>query len=199
MTIQPFPRYRTCSDAELAQLIRSGSRGAFSEIYQRYNLILLAHAYGKLGNREEARDIVQDVFSLLWQRREKIDPGGNISRYLYTTTRNLVLNCFARKKVKDKYHQSMERFAGEASSQVQSADHLIREKQLAEAIRREIAALPARMQHVFELSRREHLDHKEIASRLRISEQTVSSHITHALRILRTRLGIILLFFLFFK
>lgn len=187
-------RYTKCSDAELAGLVQLGDRDAFAEVYNRYNLVLLSHAHSKLGNREEARDIVQETFALVWQRREYIDPGNNLSGYLYTTVRNLVLNCFAHRKVKDKYHLSMEEFAA-ADNSYQTTDHLIREKQLDEAIRREIEELPARMRHVFKLSRREYLDHKEIASRLRISEQTVSSHITHALRILRARLSSFFLFF----
>jgi len=44
---------------------------------------------------------------------------------------------------------------------------------------------------VFELSRKEHLSHKEIAQRLDISEQTVSKHVTNALKILRVKLGIL--------
>lgn len=191
-------RYHTCSDAELAELLRSGDHGAFAALYDRYNLMLLAHARSKLGNREEARDIVQETFTIIWQRREQIDPDANLSGYLYTTVRNLVLNCFAHKQVKDKYHLSMEQFAAANSENNQATDHLIREKQLDEAIRREIERLPSRMRHVFKLSRREHLDHKEIASRLRISEQTVSSHITHALKILRARLSTLLLIFYFF-
>ncbi|QEC54183.1 RNA polymerase sigma-70 factor [Anseongella ginsenosidimutans] len=184
-----------CSDAELAEFLRSGDPVAFAEVYDRYNTVLLAHAFRKLENREEARDIVQETFSLVWQRREHLDPGSNLSGYLFTTVRNLVLNCFAHRKVKDKYHLSMEQFAAAYGKSQEAADHLIREKQLADAIGREIEELPARMRNVFKLSRREHLDHKEIASRLRISEQTVSSHITHALKILRTRLSTLLLFF----
>jgi RNA polymerase sigma-70 factor (ECF subfamily) len=66
---------------------------------------------------------------------------------------------------------------------------LVREKQLAAIIEREIAALPPKMREVFVLSRKEYLTHKEIAELLGISEQTVSKHVTNALKILRVKLG----------
>jgi len=49
--------------------------------------------------------------------------------------------------------------------------------------------LPSKMRTVFELSRNEHLSHREIAFKLEISEQTVSKQITNALRILKLKLG----------
>ena len=57
-------------------------------------------------------------------------------------------------------------------------------------IEKEIAELPAKMREVFELSRKQHFSHKQIAEKLEISEQTVSKHVANALRILRVRLGV---------
>ncbi len=68
-------------------------------------------------------------------------------------------------------------------------DHLVREKQMKAIIEREISKLPKKMRIVFELSRNEHLSHKEIAETLNLSEQTVTDQIKKALKILRTRMG----------
>ena len=70
-------------------------------------------------------------------------------------------------------------------------DYAIREKQLASIIEREIDALPPRMREIFILSRRANLSHKQIAQQLDLSELTVKTQVKHALKILRTRLGLV--------
>lgn len=176
--------YTSYADSKLMNLLRAGDRVAYAEIYERYVFILLNHAYNKTRSREEAKDIVQEVFTTLWVKRESLEVS-NLAGYLFTSIRNIFLNQIAHQAVQDKYLQSMELFA--ANSEI--PDHLIRERQLTAIIEREIAALPPKMREVFELSRKEHLSHKEIAERLGISEQTVSKQVTNALRILRPKLG----------
>ena len=180
-----MPDYSTYSDIELTDLLRAGKHDAYAEIYNRYIFPLLNHANNKLRNREEAKDIVQEVFTMLWSKRESLQIT-NLSGYLYTSVRNIILNQIVHKEVQERYIHSMVRFSEEGSP---ITDHLIREHQLSELIEKEIAALPAKMRHVFELNRKSHLSHKEISIALNISEQTVSKHITNALRILRTKLG----------
>lgn len=182
------------TDAVLLARLKVGDQDAFYEIYDRYSLTLLNHAQKKLRQREEARDIVQGVFAMLWQKRATLGKVRNLSAFLYASVRNAVLNRFAHREVKDRYHRSMAEFQ---KVYPHDADHLIREKQLKEAIEQEIRGMPRRMQEVFELSRKEYLSHQEIAERLGISERTVASHITHALKILRDRFGVSVLFHLF--
>lgn len=177
------------TDAQLVMLLPEGNKDAYTEIYHRYSLPLLNHAYHRTQNREEARDLVHEVFAQLWSRRRELKDIRNLSGYLYISLRNMVLNQFARRDVQDKYIASMQQFA---LQEPVIADHLIREKQLLELIEKEIAALPPKMREVFELSRKQHLSHSQIAAELGISEQTVSKHITNALRILRVRLGVVL-------
>ena len=52
-----------------------------------------------------------------------------------------------------------------------------------------ISNMPPKMREVYQLSRQEHLSHKEIAARLGISEETVKKHIQHALQLIKTSLG----------
>lgn len=180
--------YSTYSDQELTALLKQSDQCAYTEIYDRYVWILLDHAYNKLRNREESKDVVQEAFTILWFKKELLKEQENISGYLYTTVRNLILNLYARQQVQHKYVWAMEEYA--AVNETVVTDHLIREHQLMEMIEREIAALPTKMRDVFELSRKSHLSHKEIAERLSISEQTVSKQVTNALKILKVKLGI---------
>jgi RNA polymerase sigma-70 factor (family 1) len=178
--------YNKLSDHELLALLKESDSAAFAEVYDRYKVLLHTHAYKKFSDREEAKDIVQDVFTTLWKNRENSELN-NLPGYLYTAVRNSVINHITRKEVKTKYITSMQNFS--SFGQIVT-DHLIREKQLAEIIEKEIEALPKKMRVIFELSRKEHLSHKEIAERLAISEKTVDKQISNALKILKTRVEI---------
>lgn len=180
---------KTLSDSELVDLFKSGDQMAYTEIYDRYILILLNHAYNKTRDREEAKDIVHEVFATLWARRESFNCQCNLSGYLYTAVRNNILNQVIHNDVKGKYLASIAQFINNNNSQI-ITDHLVREHQLSSIIEKEIADLPPKMREVFELSRKQHYSHKQIAEKLEISEQTVSKHVTNALRILRVRLGV---------
>ncbi|MDO7743049.1 MAG: sigma-70 region 4 domain-containing protein, partial [Pedobacter sp.] len=79
------------------------------------------------------------------------------------------------------------------------ADHRIRERDLATIIEKEISCLPAKMREVFELSRKSHLSHKEIAILLDLSELTVRTQVKKALRILRLKLGLLIYLLILFK
>jgi len=178
--------YSAQSDTELLNLLRLDDRAAYTEIYDRYALVLLGHAYNKTRDREEAKDVVQEVFTMLWAKRETLQVD-YLAGYLFRSVRNIILNQIAHEAVQDKFILSMEKFA--ASNEI--PDHLIREKQLMAIIEREVAALSPKMREVFVLSRNEHLSHGEIADLLGISQQTVSKHVTNALKILRVKLGVL--------
>ena len=178
--------YDCMNDLELIDLIRTGNQHAFAKIYERYFGVLYLHAYHRLRDKDEAKDLVQELFSYLWSHREHLSPGPNFSNYLYTSVKNRVLNIIAHKSVEDKFLSSLQYADGKVEA---ITDHLARERQLAEIIEKEIQALPPRMRQVFELSRKANLTYKEIAARLELSEQSVRSHVKGALRLLRTRLG----------
>lgn len=187
--------YTLHTDAELLDLMRSGNHHAFAEIYHRYKLVLHHHALLKLGDPSEAQDAIQEVFSNLWLKREALTITQNLSGYLYTSVRNYILNLIAKKEVQDKYISSMQQFSSEKNI---VTDHRVRENMLQQTIEREIAALPEKMRQVFELSRKQHLSNKEIASIMGISEQTVKKQISNSLKLLRGRLGLIAYCYLLF-
>lgn len=175
-------------DGELLSLVKADNPKAFGVIYDRYKGILAVHAYKKLGNFEEAKDIVQEVFSTFWNKRSDIETAANVPGYLYTIASHKVLNFIKHRNIASRYASSFQEMAVAFSSPTES---LVRERNMAEIIQREIDALHPKMRIVFLLSREEHLTHREIAEKLGISEFTVKNHIKAALKILRLRLGII--------
>jgi RNA polymerase sigma-70 factor (family 1) len=185
--------YKTISDNELIELLKGSDHSAFNEIYHRYFYLIFTHAYKKLPNEEQAKDIVQDVFASLWFKREVNLPTSNLAGYLYTAVRNKIFDLFAHQQVQSKYLDSLNAYL---TTQVNiPTDHLIRENQLKAYIEKEIQALTPKMRLIFEMSRKENLSHKEIAEKLGTTENNVSTQVTTALRILRTKLGLITFIF----
>jgi RNA polymerase sigma-70 factor (ECF subfamily) len=186
--------YKSLDDQALVTLLRQGDKEAYTIIYDRYKNLLYSHAYRKLGDPEEVKDVLQELFTNLWNKRADIPVTMNLSGYLYAGVRNRVLNLLSHKQVESKYIISLQQFIEEESY---TTDLAIREKEFAALIQKEIDMLPPKMREVFLLSRKEYLSHQEIAEKLSISEQTVAKQVTNALRILRVRFGplFILIFF----
>lgn len=180
--------YTSYSDQELISLFISGSDDAFKEIYLRYDKLLYLYAYHKLGNKEEARDMVHDVFAWMLNNREKLDLKTTLSGYLYKSVLNKIFNLFKHRQILKKYAD-----AGNHYIDIESAetDFLIREKDVAAMIEKEIQAMPPRMREIYELKRNKHLSAKEIALQLDIAESTVTTQMKRAMKHLKLKLGLL--------
>jgi len=181
--------YTDHSILELVQLLKQGDKRAYLQFYDRYKVVLHDHAYKKLGNLDDADDIVQDLFIYIWENRAHIEFSSNISGYLFTAVRNRVLNHMVKKQRESSYLDSLTDFINQGDY---NTDLALREKELQQIVEEEVNALPPRMREVYNLSRNEGLSHKQISSRLGTSEQTVSKQITNVLKILRVKLDSIL-------
>jgi RNA polymerase sigma-70 factor (ECF subfamily) len=172
------------SDHDLTGLMGRGDQAAFTQLFKRYNRLLFIHAHKMLNDREMARDVVQEIFVYVWDNKESMASKSNFAGFLYSVIKNRILDILAHKKVELKYLlsivESVER--GE-----EKTDHLLRNNQLQLLIEKEIGYMPSKMREVFELSRKQHLTHKEIAVQLDLSEKTVRNQVNNALRILRAR------------
>jgi len=178
-------KYNTLSDNELLAFLKEESQDAFAEIYRRYWSLMYMHALKMLKDGDDTRDVLQDVFTCMWQNRETIDQNSNLAGYLYTCTRNKVLDLIARQRVRVNYLDSLASFI-EANNNRIIDD--ITEKELAQALENEIAQLPGKMREIFEMRIYKHLTYKEIASELSLSDKTVKKQISNAIKILRPKL-----------
>ncbi len=183
-----MPSYRSYSDSELSYLLTQDDEQAFTEIYHRFYGLLFIHASKRLNSDEEAKDVVQQLFESLWLKRALVKPDGNLSAYLYKAVRHRILDIFSHQEVENKYVDSLQNFIDQDHV---LSDYKIREKQMKELIEREIDSLPLKMREIFLLSRMQNKSHKEIAEELGISELTVKTQVKRALKILRSKLGLV--------
>ncbi|PYF74560.1 RNA polymerase sigma factor [Pedobacter nutrimenti] len=187
--------YHALSDFELITLLKEGDHVAYTEIYKRYYYLMFVFAYKKLRDEDLAKDVVQELFFQVWQKKETISTGTKFAAFMYVSLRHKIFNYFIHQKVEARYIYFLKDFSNTISSE--KADYLVRSKELRVYIEKQIKALPSKMRIIFELSRNENFSHKEIAEKLETSEYNVSKQITNALKILRTKLGVIIFNILF--
>ncbi len=180
-----FTVYSNLSDKELVSSLREGVEGAFVEIYERYKTVLFLHARRMLNGDEQARDVVQEVFTTIWQKKADLTISSTLKAYLYGAVKNKVLNIILHQKHVEKHLNHSFKLSHQGNF---ATDEKVRERELSRLIEAEIQALPPRMREVFVLSRKEHLSNLEIAHRMNISEETVKKQIVYALKNLRTKL-----------
>jgi RNA polymerase sigma-70 factor (family 1) len=171
------------SDEVLMSRLKSGDEGAFTEVYERYWKRVYAVGYYFSRRKEEAEDIVQQVFMSLWERRESLSIQGSVEGYLATAAKYSVLDARMKVERREGLLKKMPLRQGEAT-----AEQELQARVLAEYLHHAVEKLPERTRIIFKYSRQAELSISEIAERMDVSPKTVESHITKAIKTLRVSL-----------
>jgi RNA polymerase sigma-70 factor (family 1) len=159
---------------------------AFTKLYRRYWEDLFVTAVKVLRGKEEASDVVQDVFLSLWNRRHELNIQCSLVAYLQTSVRYKAIH-FIEKNITRRDYLSL--FTDVAVNYLPPSGEInLQLKEVQLAINITVASMPPKMQEVYRLSRQEYLSHKEIAEKLGISVGTVKKHIQHALQLIKLKL-----------
>ncbi|MDQ8004737.1 MAG: RNA polymerase sigma-70 factor [Pedobacter sp.] len=183
-------QYKSHADQELVLLMQSGDERVLQEIYDRYWDKMLAVAYNRVGNQEEAEECVQDVFYKLWKLRSDFSLSKNdLSNYLARAIRNQAFNILERR-----YRQRLksENYMPETNVNHVSPEHQLIVRELQQRIDTSIKSLPPQCQIVFKLSRQDGLSNKEIAQKLNLSENTIKSHLKKANKDIQGDIGLVI-------
>ncbi|MBO9153481.1 RNA polymerase sigma-70 factor [Chitinophaga sp. GCM10012297] len=179
------------TNEEILVLMQQGHENAFEELYNRYWKKLYNAIYSRTKSAEWAEGIVQDFFTSLWLKREKLQITGTFEAYAFTAVRYHLFHYIQKEVTRKKYKDSLKSLPASHSNSTEEAVLL---NDLNNRLSGAIARLPEKCRSVFELSRRQHKTNREIAEELGISEKTVENHLTRALRHLRLSLKEIFLF-----
>lgn len=174
------------SDDELLAAFTGGDRKAYQHIYERYWQLLYRFSRKMLQDDSIAKDVVQEVFTILWTKRNDHYIASPLAAYLYTLTRNRILDMVKHAKVENRYLESLHHFIELNHS---TPDRLYIQKELYDQIEKEIQHLPEKMRLVFEMSRKHNKSNQEIADELGITNKTVKNQLSSALKLLRNKLG----------
>jgi RNA polymerase sigma-70 factor, ECF subfamily len=166
--------------------MRKGDERALQALFEAYHPGLVQYAARQLGNREEARDVVQEVFLSLWNRCATLALDKPLASYLYAATRRASLAIQRHARVVGRW-EAEESAALVAAPRVErnAGEGIAEADELAGRIRLTVARMPPRMREIFQLSREQGLSHAEIAATLGLSSKTVAEQILRALQLLR--------------
>ncbi len=181
--------YFTYSDVQLVELLKTGDDGAFTALYDRYWEKLLARAILRLKSTEDAKEVVQDVFIRLWNRREILTIQNSFYTYIAAALKYEIIRRLAERKKRHSDVTGLIEDAGVLKVQDHATQHQLDFHDLQQRLEASIQQLPEKCRLVFRLSREKGLSEKEIAEALQISPKTVQGHITHAINSLRSSLN----------
>lgn len=170
-------------DDALFDLLKQGDEAAFGKIYKLYWVELYNSAYKRLPEREKCQDIIQNIFTDLWNRKAELSLENPLA-YLHTAVRFQVLKHIARSPKSSFFAES---FENELISPLQ-ADGMLLEREVAELVELFIKALPEKRRKIFVLHYFEGLSTAQIAVELKISQKTVQNQLTTATHALRLKL-----------
>ncbi|UOQ77527.1 RNA polymerase sigma-70 factor [Hymenobacter sp. 5516J-16] len=176
--------YAAWSDEALVRALGNDDSRAFAEIYERYWELLLGVAYRKLHSREAAEELVQDLFTTLWQRRstQQIQ---TLKSYLLRAVKYRVIDLLKARLTQASY---LTHSRQHVTTEDHSTEETVAADDLSLALLSSLTRLPEHTREVFRLSRLEHQSVPEIAEHLNLSRKTVEYHLTRALRVLRVSL-----------
>ncbi|MEM9298411.1 MAG: RNA polymerase sigma-70 factor [Bacteroidota bacterium] len=176
-----------CSNEDLFSLIQNeSSYAAFEELHRRFYHVLINYSFRFMQSKQQADDVVSEVFYKIWKKRSVINVTSSLRSYLFTSVRNMCLDCLrSEKKIEHCQDDILIDFDGSCDTPHQCAVGV----ELKIRIENAIEALPKDRKKVFRMSRDHGLKYKEIAETLGISIKTVETQMGRALKYLRIELS----------
>lgn len=178
----------------LVSAVQQGDLDAFRALHGHYVVDLLDFAFSYLRSRDDAEEVVQDLFLWIWEHRHEWSAPGGVRAYLFKATRNRAINRLRQFRVQARFAERVGQEEAGLPRDLRpatAADPLadLTAAELDAVIRHAVDALPSRRREVFRLVREQHLSYAEVAELLGISPKTVEIHMNHALGALRSRIA----------
>ena len=178
--------YQNLSEQLLLRKCSEGDPAAFHEIYGQYKAFVFAVVAARLDDKDDAKDITQDIFINLWDSRSRLDEIRDFKTYLYVLSRNKVISAYRKQSIRIKGEEYLLQQLSELEHSAE--DHRLAQE-LNNSILKVVERLPETMRNCYNLSRNEGKRNAEIAGILNVSEKTVRNNVSEALKRLKLTLN----------
>ncbi|MEO9571355.1 MAG: RNA polymerase sigma-70 factor [Polaribacter sp.] len=169
------------NDSILIKNIKKSDKKSFKLLFDRYYKKLVDYTTSYTNDTQEAEDIVQQTFIILWTKRQKLSTEKSIKSYLYRITHNTYIDTYRKQKREDIFFNELKE---QALTERITEDPEILEKRIIK-LKDVIERLPEKCREILHMNKFEGLKYKEISEQLDISIKTVESHMYVAYKKIR--------------
>ncbi len=171
-------------EAYLVRSLKKGNILAFNTLYKKYSNRLYGFALRYLKSEAEAEELVQEVFTIIWEKRADLKSELSFKSFLFTISFNIIRNHFRTKAYLSRYFQVRK----DEEEDLETSQKITYDS-LSQYINELVDQLPERRREIFIKSRFHGLSIKEISEELKISNKTVENQLTAALKFIRINLN----------
>jgi RNA polymerase sigma-70 factor (family 1) len=164
----------------LAAVSLQGDQAAYKELFVLLHNRLKQFAYSIIKSKEEAEELVSDLFIRIWEKRAQLTDIESPLLYFYKAVKNMALNRLNKQK-KQLIHPP-EEWLIQLNSIYFEPEQLLMTEEMARKIRQAINDLPPRCRLIFKLIKEDGLKYKETAELLQLSIKTIEAQMAIALR-----------------
>lgn len=178
--------------------MKQGQYEGFDGLYRMYVRRLYGFCYKYTKSRENAEEIVQDVFVKLWTNRGTIMAEDTVLYWLFTTAKNRIINIYRSQVNSPNYEEYLD-FCDTINLSICDTANKIEYDDFCTHIEKAKQQLSDTQKAIFHLSFEQQLSYKEIAVKLSLHENTVKNQVCLTRKILKQYLSenVYLLMFLF--
>jgi RNA polymerase sigma-70 factor (ECF subfamily) len=162
--------------------LKNGDLKAFDQLYAHFHMKVFQLAMRFLPYKEDAEEIVQNVFIAIWNNREDIDERRNVDAYILTIARHNIYNALRKAVYRQGYFDYLHHHTDDHSY---VTEEVVMYNELDHLMHKFLNDLPPKRREIFRLFREEGLSYKEISQRLSITASTVNSQLTKAIDYIR--------------
>ncbi|HMH21701.1 MAG TPA: RNA polymerase sigma-70 factor [Puia sp.] len=155
----------------------------FADVFKKHEHRLYSLALGLTKSEQYVKDIIQEVFLKLWEQRHHLNEIQNIEAWLYRVLENKVID-FLRKTAAD--NRLIDNIWNNAAQARNDTDEWIEAKEYNQIVQNAIDRLPPQRKRIYCLSKKDGLNHAQIARKLAISHHTVRNHLAAAFHSIRS-------------
>lgn len=189
MSLAVHPESARVSDVELLRAIARGDEAALARLYDAYRVILFGLLVRILNSREEAEDILQEVFVQVWRRAKDFDEQrGRPFTWLVTLARSRAIDRLRQLGARQRLAAGAAQEQEQAESVSDALTDAVRAEQQT-VVRRALAELPEDQRHTLVLAYFDGLTQSEIAAKLNAPLGTIKTRMRSGMIKLRALLG----------
>ena len=174
----------TFSEREFFSSFQQGEEKGFAHYFHQYYNTMLFFADGIIKDKDAAKDIVEESFLRLWEKRQTLQSQGFIKSYLYSTVKNFCLQKIRNEKRHKLHHERIHYLSDKLASSAH--EHLVR-TELFYLLSDAINELPPAIGKVIRLTYIDGKDYNEISQELGRSKETIRKQKTRGIELLKKK------------